>query len=318
MPKTKKQTDYGYRLGIDLQQYFKPVKKVFRKYKDYTLDRDNNDKHRIFIDNGAKVLFVAHLDTVIKPKYIGYAKTDKGEPIVKARGLDDRLGWYVIDKLVNRHGLKADILLTDHEEIGGSTAKYHKLKKYNWLAEFDRKGDDYVNYRMTSPDFEKALDKHFPKSGWGSFSDVCCFRDKYYKVCAVNVGVGYHSAHFKDSYVLIDQHDTMINRFIGFYKENHSKRFDRKVIATQNNWWLGNQQQHSTKHNTWYSNQQKQRTIKAKDLTCQFCQFAGAELIHNYLICPDCMDYAIEASGIGSLSLACTPPQTDMYDSIPF
>jgi hypothetical protein len=323
-----------YALGIDLQLYFMPVKKIFKHYasKGQVKDRKDNDKHRIFVNNEAKVLLVAHLDTVQKPEYNGFEERKfTKKKVVNASGLDDRLGWYTICKLIGSCGVKADVLLTDHEERGASTAEFHKLfKRYNWVAELDRRGDDVVTYNMTSPDFDEQLKKHFKRVGNGSFSDICLFK-KYHKVCCVNVGIGYYKAHAKDSYVDIEEHDKQIERFLEFYKENYNRRFNREALPVKaqqwqrqnwNNYGCGygygygyQQRQLTTKHSiktkhgavkTKYDWNAKKEDAKIEpekldNMACDYCGFDMAEVVHGKVICSDCLEYAIEQSSLEQL-----------------
>ena len=107
-----------------LRYWLKPINTIFEDFNGYVLDADDKTKHRIFIDRDASVLFVAHLDTVIKPKFHG--KTNKR---IYASGLDDRLGCLIAYELSEQ--LNADLLLTDHEESGGTTIAYQDCEKYN-------------------------------------------------------------------------------------------------------------------------------------------------------------------------------------------
>jgi hypothetical protein len=153
------------------------------------------DAH-LFIDNGAKVLAVAHLD------YIGDLNWGEGvingHRTVFSRALDDRLGVAILLEILPlldpTIAGKYDILLTDGEESGQSTAEYFKSeKKYNWIFEFDRAGADYVDYDYNCGAFDKALKKAGVKKGTGSFSDICSL--EHLKAYAFNFGCGYRLQH---------------------------------------------------------------------------------------------------------------------------
>lgn len=202
---------------LDEGFWFLPIDDLFMTFKQSTLDFDDQQKRRVFIDKGnSNVLFVAHLDTVLEPK-VKY-KTLSGNKIY-AQGLDDRLGCCVAYHLSRM--LNVDLLLCDNEEKGISSAQYHVLKDYNWIAEFDRAGDDVVTYDIDSDDFLDKLKYHF-KIGWGSYSDICLLDTT---ACCLNIGVGYELSHSRDSYADLNICNTMIESFIGFYNLYKHVRF---------------------------------------------------------------------------------------------
>jgi len=189
---------------------------MFSHFKSAVLDYDDPYKRRVFIDNGGSVLLVAHLDTVQKPKIVEYKK-DR----IYARGLDDRLGAYIGYKLSTM--LHCDLLLCDNEESGRSTAQYHDLnKRYNWICELDRAGDDVVTYDIDSRKFLDDLDDEWAL-GWGSFSDICSLDTD---VCCFNLGIGYEKAHSKDSYAVLSVMNHQIKTFIKWYEEHKDTRYD--------------------------------------------------------------------------------------------
>ena len=170
---------------------------------------DNETRH-IFIDNGANVLLVAHLDTVKRPRLDTISKKK-----MTGAGFDDRLGAYLAIQFTQYRNV--DILLTDHEEVGASTAQFFNIpERYNWIAEFDRAGEDVVTYGLDSTEWLLTLEDTF-KIGMGAFSDVCFLETD---ACCVNVGIGYHKAHSEDSedsYVMLDELYRQMNRFLAFY-----------------------------------------------------------------------------------------------------
>jgi hypothetical protein len=119
-------------------------------------------------DNGKKLLVVAHLDTVTpyyapptkglklrRPKWAKKAKThdqaitvatkekDKRAKALTGPVVDDRLGC----ALALGVGEWADVLWTDGEEKGRSTASYFDApRRYNFIIGFDRRGTDVVTY----------------------------------------------------------------------------------------------------------------------------------------------------------------------------
>src|SRR5688500_911556 len=105
---------------------------------------DTRDGIYIYKDKGCKVLGVAHLDTVLNMNH--FHKIDvNGDPIVINAQLDDRLGAYALIHLLPSLGIQFDLLLTEGEESGRSTAAHFKAShEYNWMFSFDRHGDDVV------------------------------------------------------------------------------------------------------------------------------------------------------------------------------
>jgi hypothetical protein len=155
---------------------------------------------------------------------------------VYASGLDDRLGVYTVLDLLPSLGVKADILITNHEEICASTARYFGLwDRYNWIAEFDRGGGDAVTYDLTSPEFDDVLTSVGFKLGIGSYSDICESSDEL--TCAVNIGIGYQKAHQLDSYFVPKTYRKNIRRFLKMYESYGHMRFDKyNSTRTQFDW----------------------------------------------------------------------------------
>jgi hypothetical protein len=154
-----------------------------------------------FIDNGADVLAVAHLDTV--QKLSGIKK--RVENTIYAHGLDDRLGAFAITNLLP---YRVDWLFTDHEEVGRSTAQYFEVPKdYRYCMQFDRCGVDVVTYDLDSPEFLSDIRKAGGKLGWGSYTDLCYLDTN---ICCVNFGTGYYKPHDRDSFADLDELLSMV------------------------------------------------------------------------------------------------------------
>jgi hypothetical protein len=121
-----------------------------------------------FRDNGASVLGVAHLDTVLNAKPMREGK------YVIAPQLDDRLGVWILLDLLPSLGVNLDILLTTGEESGNTTAYYFdSIRPYNWIVEFDRAGSDVVMYQYDCDEYADLLGSYGFRVGFGSFSDIC-------------------------------------------------------------------------------------------------------------------------------------------------
>jgi hypothetical protein len=172
------------------------------------------DGNYYFHDHGAKVLGVAHLDTVFKAPPI------KDGSIIFAPQLDDRLGVYCLLDWLPRMGIQLDVLLTTGEECCRSTgAWFDPPRDYNWIVEFDRAGADVVFYQ-----YHEQFSPHWTgKIGCGSFSDIA-FMD-FLGVCGVNIGIGYHEQHTYNCYADLNDTHKQLKRFAKFFQKNENNRF---------------------------------------------------------------------------------------------
>lgn len=239
-----------------LKYWLKPIDVIFDDFNGLVLDDVDKTKRRIFIDHGADILFVAHLDTVIEPRFI--RKTRKR---IYATGLDDRLGCLIAYELSEQ--LNADLLLTDNEESFKSTAQYHNYKDYKWIVEFDRYHDDVVVYDCGSIDFKVALMDYW-KIGIGSFSDISVMN---VTCCCMNLGIGYYNAHGQNSYCVIKQVYRQIEKLKLFYAKYKNTAFIRDVLF--------------------------QKWAYVEDVIsggyCEICGWNGGVEIHGYRLCADCL-----------------------------
>lgn len=173
-----------------------------------------------FKDNGAKILAVAHCDTVRTDRHFEIVRLT-GETIVFSAALDDRLGVYTILDLLPRLGIAVDVLLTENEERGASTARdFVARKEYNWIVEFDRRGETTVTYQFDG--IVKAVARYF-KHDIGTYSDIAEMDSL--GCAAFNVGVGYHNEHTGRCYLDLGQYVRQLARFIRFYKSEAHRRF---------------------------------------------------------------------------------------------
>ena len=218
------------------------VENFIKEYEEHVVTHGN--RRYIYINNGAPVLWVAHMDTVINPqkKFNFNVYSRDGITICKTPTLDDRLGMYLIlDLLPSLLGEGcADILITDEEESGRSTAdlfardwadeKVIMNRNINWIAEFDRAGswasgsNDVVLYDFDDGETRTLLKKHgFKNPGRGLFTDICRLHDL--KVKAFNFGVGYHDNHSTTAWACFEE----LERIIGLYVAMHKKIKDTKL-----------------------------------------------------------------------------------------
>jgi hypothetical protein len=202
---------------LNIKNWLVPTDVIFRNFSRFVLDKKKPLKRRIFIDRGSDICMMAHADTVQQPKLISYsANNDK----IYASGLDDRLGCLTAATL--SHHMKCDLIITDLEESGRTTIAHHKSEKdYNWVVEFDRKGDDVVTYRQDSKEWLEAL-KEFFKVGHGSFSDIARFD---IPCCKMNVGIGYEGAHIVNSHFKVGVYLEQIEKFLDFYSKYKKEEF---------------------------------------------------------------------------------------------
>lgn len=168
----------------------------------------------IYIDNGADVLGVAHLDSVYesKPKLVGQR--------LYCPQLDDRLGVYVLLHMLPKYlGKPYDILLTDSEEKGRSTSQYFETtKQYNWMFQFDRAGQDVVMYQYERPSYIKMLEDADFEVGSGSFSDIAWL--EHLGCAGFNFGVGYQEQHSYSCYADMAVTNWMVKKFSKFFQKH--------------------------------------------------------------------------------------------------
>lgn len=174
-----------------------------------------------FRDNGSRVLAVAHLDTVVRPdrRAPRFTSTKHG-PAVQSGALDDRLGAYVILRLLPALGITCDWLLTVGEESGASTAEHFKPgKDYDHVIEFDRTGTDVVMYQYEDEPSCLAVEAAGARVGSGSFSDIAYL--EHLGVKAFNWGVGYRgNYHSEEGYALLNDTFAMTARYLRFHEQN--------------------------------------------------------------------------------------------------
>lgn len=175
-----------------------------------------------FRDNGASVLAVAHLDTVVrgKDRKPHFSITSSG-PLVTCGALDDRLGAYVILSLLPKLGVTCDWLLTVGEESAQSTAEWFNAsgKEYDWVIEFDRAGTDVVMYQYEDEASRELVEASGAVVGTGSFSDIAYL--EHLKVKAFNWGVGYGgNYHSKNGYAYLCDTFSMVAKYLRFHAQN--------------------------------------------------------------------------------------------------
>jgi hypothetical protein len=181
-------------------------------------DKENILKGRKyhFIDNGSNVLAVVHADVAPSIYNIrrSYRRTD--DDFVLSPSLDDRLGLTIILDELPKLGINVDVLITDDEEIGRSTAQlFNPTKSYNWMFQFDRRGHDVVMYNYETTENVRLLERFGFEVGVGSFSDICYL--DFLGIVGFNFGTGYYLEHTKNSYADLQLTSEMVEKFARFY-----------------------------------------------------------------------------------------------------
>ena len=180
---------------------------------------DTPDGPLYFHDHGARVLGVAHLDTVLQ------ARPVKSGPYVFAPQLDDRLGVYCLLNLLPTMGINLDVLLTTGEEHCRSTAR-HFQGRYNWVVEFDRAGTDCVFYQYGVKAWQKVWRRAF-HIGQGSYSDIASLD---LGVCCANLGIGYHNQHSRYCHANLEDTRKQLSKFALLYRQYEAREFPYSEI----------------------------------------------------------------------------------------
>lgn len=207
----------------EMEEIFKSRYEDFEKFIPY-----NKEKDYYFQDNGSKVLAVAHLDYVGKNTHFEHVKLPHKE-IVFSPVCDNRLGAYIILRYLKQKGLKYDILLTNNEEIGASTAsRFSSEKQYNWVFSFDRNGVDPVMYQYETPEMARLLKSSGFSLTKGSYSDIS--RLEHLECKCFNFGTHYYDEHSLDSFANLTSLKVGLNLFCKFFKIYKNTRFKHEIV----------------------------------------------------------------------------------------
>lgn len=194
----------------------------------------------LFKNNGARILFVAHLDTVHGDRTCNLMDTSDG-PVVFSGALDDRLGAYVGLELLPSLGLEFDYLLTVGEESGQSTAAFFDPKdfgvQYNWIIEFDRGGTDVVLYQYESDQLVNMVEATGARVESGIFSDISVM--EHCEVKALNWGVGYRDYHGPRSHAWLEDTFRMVSYFLKFHQWYADDLLEHEPRPTRGWWEMG-------------------------------------------------------------------------------
>lgn len=211
------------------------MKKIcLAKISDFeTLGEVSKTPNGIYIHKSnpkSKVLGIAHLDTVLSLNHFHKVKIDKKDIVINAQ-LDDRLGVYVMLDILPKLGIDFDLLLTEGEELGLSTAMhFNPSKEYNWMFSFDRHGDDVVLYQYEDNYINTALKDSKFRIGKGTFSDIAFL--EHLGIKGFNIGTGYEGEHSDMCYADISILNQQIARFLDFYRKNKDIHFPHTQTQT--------------------------------------------------------------------------------------
>lgn len=205
---------------IDTEKLRRRCVSSVEDYKRLGLVTETEYGPYIYMDRGAGILGVAHLDTVIDTP----AFSLRGSEVVSPQ-LDDRLGAYVILDVLPSLGVDCDVLLTTGEETGLDSARFFTpSKEYNWMFSFDRAGEDVVMYMYQDRYTTKILQSLGWKVAYGSRSDISHMT--HLGIKGFNFGVGYHLPHLHLCYADVTKVLAQVLRFKKFYSTYKNTRME--------------------------------------------------------------------------------------------
>ena len=247
---------------VRFSQAFHKPKSWFKQFGDSIDIPGRPDDLLVHQDNGKKILIVCHTDFVVpwmskldaRSTYAVYnnQNSKKGKlatlpdlslkqksrierRMVKNQAknlngpvVDDRLGCAMA---LGMSGW-ADLLFTDCEEQGRSTAAFFKAPRdYNWIVGLDRRGTDVVTYQYKDKEWLDSLGKHF-KAGFGSWSDIGYLEGLGRS--AVNVGIGYHNEHTRNAFWNPKETNAQLGKLREFWREFRNTVFTHEPAKVLN------------------------------------------------------------------------------------
>lgn len=263
--------------------------------EDFTIEgtvTETNDGIYIYKNNNSRVLGVCHLDSVLDLTHF-YLAPINGDNIVLNAQLDDRLGAYVLLDLLPSLGLNFDVLLTEGEERGRSTAAWFESeKKYNWIFSFDRRGTGVVLYQYSGGDWENALKKSKFTIHQGTFSDVSSM--EHLGVKCVNIGTGYHGEHDDLCFASMNELTVQVEKFTRFYGKYKDTRFKYDKPRYSPAKW-GNMGNYSERFLGWGDSS----TLYTRKDMCYLCltNVGTVEIVTGIHVCNDCFTHADMCAG---------------------
>lgn len=245
---TMPEQEFGTAFGMKTVKVDPPARKYASLYSEPA-------DYYHFRDNGASVLAVAHLDTVVAPnRRKAVYRTSQNGPFVVSGSLDDRLGAYVITHLLPALDVSCDWLFTVGEEQADSTAAFFdpQGKDYDHVIEFDRGGTDVVMYQYEDAASRQAVKESGARMGQGSFSDIAYL--EHLGVKAFNWGAGYGgNYHSEKGYAFLYDTFAMVARYQRFYALNLGKPMPH--VQEEPDYWYSSSrkgsQDYDDEHRCW-------------------------------------------------------------------
>jgi len=291
----------------------------FSGFEGYGKVTEVAGRKHIFIDNGAKILGIAHLDYVLEDPLVQELHLPKRELLFSPKH-DDRLGAYLLLYALPLMGIEFDVLLTTDEEVGRSTAEnFTTDKQYNWMFMFDRRGSGCVTYMYKDTTWLAALRKDFTIEN-GSTS--CISKLEHLKCSAVNVGTAYHDEHTDMCFADLNELQAQVTKFKSFYDTNKDIYFPHeKYVApprVTGSDWRGGRFWGDELDDYRYSPPPRIPTTKPPITTnpnkyldwfewigkktpivCKFCSNSLVSMPSMFYIgvCCECEDFAVECDG---------------------
>lgn len=181
-----------------------------------------------YINRGSNILSIAHLDTVYQRSHFHKLGLADGNVWVMSPWLDNRLGTYILLHLLPTLGIELDVLLTEGEEAGKSTAAYFtSRKKYKWMVSFDRASNDVVCYRYTDASFSKAiLDAGYKSVSHGTRSDIDYLAHLGCRGLNIGNGLVQVESHGLFSTANMNTCVSQVEKFVTFYDANKDTLWD--------------------------------------------------------------------------------------------
>ena len=198
--KTMSEKDYKvFEKLVSLRQG--ELKKVMNQYLRNKYTNVISTRDYIVAVGDIPIALVAHMDTVFKSPVSNLYYDERKGTLWSSEGLgaDDRAGIFAIIKIL-QEGFRPSIILTTDEEKGGLGAaelasKPCPIPGLKYMIQLDRRGtNDCVFYDCYSPDFVEYVESFGFCEQWGSFSDIS-FLMPAWKICGVNLSVGYEDEH---------------------------------------------------------------------------------------------------------------------------
>jgi len=178
---------------------------------------------------GDGTLAVAHMDSVQGAEWVSPIINHPSGDIFFFPQADDRMGVYTVTELLPKMGIKSDILLTDNEERGQTTAAdfIRDLPnttdhKWNWMYSFDRTGHDVAMYSYMNSECDRDLKAVGMESAHGSFSCIKAMDSLGIK--GYNWGTAYHNYHGEWAYVRLAEYLDNVAKFTIFHQQHHAMK----------------------------------------------------------------------------------------------